>query len=345
MSGRGPEFAAEGGEVLRICVFGAGAVGGHLAAKLAASGNDVSVVARGAHLEAMRARGVTLLHGEQTIHGKVRAAERPAELGEQDFVLVTLKANLLPAFARGAAPLLGRDTAVAFVQNGIPWWYGQGQAGRNPARLPDFSRLDPGGELARAIAPERVIGGVVFSANEVDAPGVIRNLVPGRNMLVVGEPDDGVSKRIQQLRNLLDRADMPSPLCKDIRQAIWSKLVLNMGTSILCTITGETVGGVRGNPELSALANKLESEGMAIAAAYGISSEGAPERPGGGQSSGQIAHKPSMMQDYERGRPMEIDAQIMLPLEFARAAGVPAPTLEALAPLLAHMARSKQLYK
>jgi len=341
MSVCGPEFAAEGGKVLRICVFGAGAVGGHLAAKLAAAGNDVSVVARGAHLEAMRANGVTLLHGEQTIRGKVRASERAADLGAQDFVLVTLKANLLPAFARNAAPLLGPDTAVAFVQNGIPWWYGQGLK----RKLPDFSRLDPGGELARAIGPERVIGGVVFSANEVDAPGVIRNLVPGRNMLVVGEPDDGVSRRIQLLRETLDRADMYSPPAKDIRQTIWSKLVLNMGTSMLCTLTGETVSGVRGNAALAALAGRLKSEGQAVAAAYGISPEGAPERPGGGQSSGQIAHKPSMMQDYERGRPMEIDAQIMMPLEFARAAGVAAPTLEALAPLLAHQAQAKGLYR
>jgi 2-dehydropantoate 2-reductase len=325
---------------LRVCVFGAGAVGGHLAAKLAASGNDVSVLARGAHLETMRAKGVTLLHGEQVIHAQVRASDRAAQLGAQDFVLVTLKANLLPVFARDAAPLLAPETAVAFVQNGIPWWYGQGLA----LKLPDFSRLDPHGELARAIAPERVIGAVVFSANEVDAPGVIRNLVPGRNMLVVGEPDDRLSKRIQLLRESLDRADMHSPPAKEIRQVIWSKLVLNLGTSILCTLTGETVSGVRGSAELSAIAGKLKSEGTAIAAAYGISPQGAPERPGGGQSSGQIAHKPSMMQDYERGRPMEIDAQVMMPLEFARAAGVPAPTLEALAPLLAHKARRKKLY-
>ena len=184
----------------------------------------------------------------------------------------------------------------------------------------------------------------MFSANEVDAPGVIRNLVPGRNMLVIGEPNDQESPRIKSLRKVLDAADMYSPPARDIRQVIWSKLVLNLGTSILCTLTGETVGGVRGNAELSALASRLKSEGLAIAAAYGVPAEGAPERPGGGQSSGQIAHKPSMMQDYERGRPMEIDAQIMMPLEFARAAGVPAPTLEALAPLLAHKARAKRLY-
>ncbi|HEV7476646.1 MAG TPA: ketopantoate reductase C-terminal domain-containing protein, partial [Burkholderiales bacterium] len=235
-------------------------------------------------------------------------------------------------------------TAVAFVQNGIPWWYGHGVEGKVPARLPGFSRLDPGGELARAIAPGRVIGAVVFSANEVDAPGVIRNLVPGRNMLVVGEPDDRESPRIQTLRKALDAADMHSPPTRDIRQVIWSKLVLNLGTSMLCTLTGETVGGVRGDAELPAIANRLKAEGQAIAAAYGIAAEGAPERPGGGQSSGQIAHKPSMMQDYERGRPMEIDAQIMMPLDFARAAGVAAPTLEALAPLLAHKARAKGLY-
>jgi len=298
------------------------------------------VIARGAHLEAMRAAGVTLLHGEQTIRGKVRAAGRSSDLGTQDFVLVTLKANLLPTLARDAAPLLGPQTAVAFVQNGIPWWYAQGLS----RKLPDFSRLDPGGELARAIAPGRVIGAVVFSANEVDAPGVIRNLVPGRNMLVVGEPDDRESPRIKALRKALDAADMHSPPAKDIRQVLWSKLVLNLGTSILCTLTGETVGGVRGDAELSAIANRLKAEGQAIAAAYGIAAEGAPERPGGGQSSGQVAHKPSMMQDYERGRPMEIDAQIMMPLDFARAAGVAAPTLEALAQLLAHKARAKGLY-
>jgi 2-dehydropantoate 2-reductase len=329
---------------LRICIFGAGAVGGHLAAKLGASGNDVSVIARGAHLEAMRASGVTLLHGEKTIRARVRASGRAADLGEQDFVFVTLKANLLSAFARDAAPLLGRDTAVAFVQNGIPWWYGQGVEGKLPAQLPDFSCLDPDGELARAIAPERVVGAVVFSSNEVDAPGVIRNLVPGRNMLIVGEPNDRKTARVEALRKVLDACDMYSPPTRDIRQVIWSKLVLNLGTSILCTLTGENVGGVRGNAELAALADRMKAEGQAIAAAYGISPAGAPERPGGGQSSGMTAHKPSMLQDYERGRPMEIDAQITMPLAFGRAAGVPAPTLEALAPLLAHRARAKRLY-
>src|SRR5262245_54015373 len=326
---------------MRLCIFGAGAVGGHLAAKLAASGHEVSVVARGAHLEAMRARGITLLHGEQTIRGAVRAAARAGELGAQDFVLVTLKANLLPAFARDAAPLLGPQTAVVFVQNGIPWWYGQAVS----RRLPDFSCLDPDRALARAVEPGRVVGAVAFSSNEVVEPGVVRNQVPGRNMIVVGEPDDRDSSRIGKLREVLSAADLHSPAAGDIRQVIWSKLALNLGTSILCTLSGETVGGVRGSPGLAALADRLKSEGQAIAAAYGVATEGAPERPGGGRGSGMTAHKPAMLQDYERGRPMEIDAQIVMPLEFARTAGVPAPTLEALAPLLLHKARAKGLYR
>src|SRR5438876_6510664 len=163
---------------MRVCVFGAGAVGGHMAAKLAAAGNEVSVVARGAHLAAMRERGIKLLHGEATIHGRVRAAERSSELGAQDAVFVTLKANMLGTFAEQSAPLLGRDTLVVFAQNGIPWWY--------DARL---ERLDPGQRLARAVGPERVVGGVLYSANEILEPGVIENHVPGNNMVVIGRPD------------------------------------------------------------------------------------------------------------------------------------------------------------
>src|SRR3954468_5179534 len=163
---------------MKLCVFGAGAVGGHIAAKLAAAGNDISVIARGAHLEAMRSRGLKLLHGEQAILPRVRAAMSARELGPQDAVLVTLKANLLAAFAEQCAPLLGRDTVVVFVQNGIPWWY--------DARL---SRLDPDGVLAKALAPERIVGGVAYSANEIVEPGVIENHVPGNNMIVIGRPD------------------------------------------------------------------------------------------------------------------------------------------------------------
>ena len=317
---------------MKLCVFGAGAVGGHIAAKLAAAGNDVSVVARGAHLEAMRTKGLKLLHGEQIILGRVRAAANARELGAQDAVLVTLKANLLPAFAEQCAPLLGRDTAVVFVQNGIPWWY--------DARL---KRLDPDGLLAKAVAPERVVGGVAYSANVVLEPGVIENHVPGNNMIVIGRPDMKDTPLVRDLRQVLEAADMASPALADIRQSIWSKLAQNLWTSTLCTLTHLTVRGVQERPELMALAERATQEGRAIARGLGVAVELAPKRPSGNASSG-AAHKPSMLQDFERNRPMEVEAQLVAPLELARLQKIHTPTLDFLVPLVTAKAAAKGLY-
>ena len=327
---------------MRICIFGAGAVGGHLAARFAAAGHDVSVFARGAHLAAMTAAGIALHSGDAVVKARVRGSDRASTLGAQDLVCVTLKANLLPLFAENAAPLLGRDTPVVFVQNGIPWWYAQGLGKDRPAP-PDLSRLDPGGALARSIAPERVIGAVVFSANHVEAPGVIRNSTPGRNMLTVGEPDDRQTARIQRLRQTISAAGLHSPETGDIRQSLWSKLVLNLGSSTLCLLTGLTVGEMVSDPALGRIRDRISAEGFAIAGAHGIAVEGAPKRPGG-QTPGVVGHKPSMLQDYERGRPMEIESQIMTPLAFAQAAGLEVPSFELAATLAARKAADKGLY-
>ena len=318
---------------MKLCVFGAGAVGGHIAAKLAAAGNDVSVLARGAHLQAMRERGLKLLHGEQTILGRVRAAESARELGAQDAVFVTLKANLLPAFAEQAEWLLGADTAVVFVQNGIPWWY--------DARL---TRLDPDGRLARAVAPERIVGGVAYSANEIVEPGVIENHVPGNNMIVIGRPDRKETSLVQCLRGVLDKADLYSPPLEDIRQSIWSKLAQNLWTSTLCTLTGMTVREAQGEPGLMEIAARATEEARGVARALGVAVEQAPKRPSGKAASG-AAHKPSMLQDYERGRPMEVEAQLMAPLELARMEKVHTPTLDVVVPLVAAKAAAKGLYR
>ena len=324
---------------MRVCIFGAGAVGGHLAAKLAAAGHEVSVVARGAHLEAMRDRGITLIHGADTIRARVRTANP----GLQDFVFVTLKANALARFADAAAPLLGQETGVVFAQNGIPWWYGIGLAGGRPPP-PDLSRLDPGGKLKDLLDERQIIGGVVYSANEVREPGVVVNNVPGNNMLVLGSAHDVQSEKIVQLRSALDKADMYSPPTSDIRQVVWAKIVQALGTGALCTLAGIPIREVRSNPELARLAARLGAEGRAIAKAHGVDPAGAPARPSGQETSGLINHKPSMLQDYERGRPMEIEAQLAAVLEFARAASVPAPTLETIVPLIAHKAAAKGLY-
>ena len=225
---------------MRICVFGAGAVGGHFAAQLAASGHEVSVIARGAHLEAIRRNGLTLLKGAQRIVGRVRAAEEPREIGPVDYVLVTLKATGLAVLADRVGPLLGKDTAVVFAQNGIPWWYAQGLSAARP-RTPDLGLLDPGGKLARAIAPERVIGSVIYSANEVVAPGVVQNNAPQRNVLVLGEPDDRPSARVQRLAAALEKSSIDAPVETDIRRSIWAKLVINLASSSIGVATEGTV--------------------------------------------------------------------------------------------------------
>jgi 2-dehydropantoate 2-reductase len=318
---------------VRICVFGAAPPGGHIAARLAAARCDVSLVARGAHLAAIRARGLKLVRGPETLNPTVRASEHAADLGPQDFVLVTLKAPALGAFADACAPLLGPRTAVAFIQNGIPWWYAR-----------EIEHLDPGGRLSRAVSPDRILGGVAYSANDVTEPGVVVNHVPDSNMIVVGEASTEKTPRVEELRATLERAGISSPPVEDIRQSIWSKLCVNLGTSTLCTITGANVAEVRSAPRLKDLAARLGAEGRAIAQALGVAIERAPQRPGGGQTSGLIQHKPSMLQDYERGRPMEIDAQFMAPLALARAKGVATPVLELAAALVAHKAAAKGLY-
>lgn len=328
---------------MKVCIFGAGAVGGHIAAKLAAGGHDVSVIARGAHLEAMRDKGITLLHGDRTIRGRVRALPGASGLGSQDLVFVTLKANALGDFAAVAAPLLGPGTGVVFGQNGIPWWYGIGLGAGRP-KPPDLAKLDPAGRLQKLLKPAQIIGGVVYSANEVQEPGVIVNRVPGNNMIVVGRADDAQSDTVVSLRKLLEQNDIASPQTADIRASVWHKIVQALGAGALCTLVEAPIAAVRGDPALAQLAARLADEGRAIARAHGVDPAAAPKRPSGAQTSGLIAHKPSMLQDYERNRPMEVEAQLVATLAFARVANVAVPALETIVPLIAFKAAAKGLY-
>lgn len=332
---------------MRICIFGAGAVGGHLAAKFAAAGHQVSAVARGANLEKIRSHGVALREGPRTITGPVRASDRATDLGAQDVVFVTTKATALASLEISVPSLSHRDTVFVFVQNGIPWWYAQGiesKAGGARPRPPDLTRLDPGGVLARSVTPARVIGAVVYSSNNLDAPGQVTNFSAGRNMLVVGEPDDRETARVAALRALLDAAGLHSPPAPDIRAAVWDKLLLNFG-STLCVPLGEPLSALLEDARLRSARERLTAEGRAIALAHGVRTEDAPRRPGSaGQGSGAAQHKPSMLQDYELGRPMEVEAMLAAPCAFARAAGIEAPALEQLSALTARLAARKGLY-
>jgi 2-dehydropantoate 2-reductase len=205
--------------------------------------------------------------------------------------------------------------------------------------------LDPGRRLRNFVARANVVGGVVYSANEVVAPGVIRNFVPGNNMLVIGDADNRNPPVVQELRRALERSGMSSPPPQDIRQAVWAKLVQNLGSASLCLLTETTTSGITEDPGLKALSARMKAEATAIAAAHGVDIGRAPHRPSGGHVSGAIGHKPSMLQDYLKGRPMEIEAQLMAPHAFARAANVATPTLDIVIPLAAHKAMSKGLYR
>jgi 2-dehydropantoate 2-reductase len=323
---------------MRICIFGAGAVGGHLAVRLARAGHEVSCVMRGPHLEAVRARGLTLRAGDAEFTAKVNASDDPAALRPQDLVISTLKATGLNSLAAALSPLLGDDTAIVFAQNGIPWWYDLGLPADHPPP-PDLAFLDPGGRLRAEVPMRRIIGGVIFSSNEVIAPGVVKNLSLDRNRLLVGECDDRTSERITQLRAILEEASIESPEVAQIRQTIWSKLLTNMSMSVLCLVTGQTARAVREDPDLREVVPRLLDEADSIArSCY-------PQVKRVTRSGPAPEHKPSILQDYELGRAMEIDTLIRAPRAFARAAGLATPMLDLLAGLAIRQARDKGLYQ
>jgi 2-dehydropantoate 2-reductase len=321
---------------MRICIFGAGAVGSHFAVRLALAGHDVSCVMRGPHLEAVQARGLVLRVGDAEFSARVRASDNPAALGPQDVVISTLKATGLSSLAAGLRPLLGNDTSVVFAQNGIPWWYDLGLASDNAP--PDLGFLDPGGRLRAAVARERIVGGVIFSANEIVAPGIVVNNSTDRNMLLVGECDDRPTERIQRLRTELVEAGLQSPSGERIREAIWTKLIGNMSVSVLCLITGQTAKAALQDPALRDVIPRLLEEAQAIGQSC---CPGIKRNTRGGAPPD---HKPSLLQDFERGRPMEIDVLVRAPAAFARAAGLKTPMLDMLAGLAMRQARDKGLY-
>ena len=327
---------------MRICVYGAGAIGGNFAARLSAAGNDVSIVARGTHLEAIRARGLTLLSGDKKIVAEVRASDRPADLGQQDVVISTLKASSLGDLAANVAPLLGAGTPVVFAQNGIPWWYGRG-LGKERPKAPDLARLDPDGALTKAVGFDRALGGVITTSNHVIEPGVVHNISPERNVLWVGEIDDRQTPRLEALRATLVAAGIASPATADIRYDIWHKLMANLTGSAVCMIMGQAVP-ILATPLLNRMVRRAHAEALAVAAAHGVKLDDDPETRYGAKRV-YPAHRPSILQDYELGRPMEVEAVVRAPVAFARSAGVDTPTLDAIEAISVSLAEAKGLYR
>jgi 2-dehydropantoate 2-reductase len=325
---------------MRFCVFGAGSVGGYLAGTLARGGADVSVVARGAHLAAIRANGLTVESPDATINVKLPAAHDPAELGPQDAVIVTVKAPALPAVAATIAPLLGPDTTVAFPMNGIPWWYFYAHGGPlDGRRLP---RLDSGDALWTSIGPHRAIGGIFWPACSVPAPGVVRLLTGAGRGTVFGEPDGSTTSRIEALAAAFRAADLPVTIAANIRELIWQKLAFNLSAGPMCVLTQSAVRATHQEQALIACSRRLLAEAEAIALAMGYRLDLDVECIVA--TNTRLAHRPSILQDLEAGRPMEIDALYTVPLEMARLMNVPTPTLDLLASMIRLRARAAGLY-
>ncbi len=315
---------------MKICVFGAGAIGGYLAVELARAGNDVSIVARGAHLRAIQDRGLRLrIDGEEKLV-RLPASEDPALFGRQEFVICALKAQQAYDAAALFAPLLGPDTAVVTAMNGIPWWYFHQEGGRFDGR--PVESVDPGGRQWKSIGPERAIGCVVDPACEIVAPGIIQHHQFKR--FTLGEPDGHRSARVVKLGQALTAAGFEAPVRDGIRWNIWLKLWGNVCFNPIAALTHATLDRITSEPGLRALCIAMMREAQAVSAAFNIHIPDEMIERRLAAAGSVISHKMSMLQDLERQKPLEIDALVTVVQEFGRMTGVPTPTIDAILALV-----------
>lgn len=324
---------------MKICVFGAGAIGSYLAVMLAKGGAEVSAVARGATLAAIREGGLHLETQEGNFSARIAAAEHPSELGPQDAVIVAVKAPALPSVAPAIGPLLGRDTSVVFALNGIPWWYFHNHSGPlDGTRLP---RIDPDDALWQAVGPERSLAGVVYAPCTVTAPGVIHREGPD-SRAIIGGPGRDARERAEPIAALLRMGGMRAEASENIRRAVWEKLLRLLCSGPMAVLTQSPPKDMFADPVLVATSQQMMQEAASIARALGVTLDGDLEAMV--QGSRKSAHKTSILQDLELGRPMEIDGMFDVLLRLASLTEVKAPTIALLVALTKARARAAGLY-
>jgi 2-dehydropantoate 2-reductase len=324
---------------MKLCIYGAGAIGGFLGARLALAGEDVSLIARRAHLKAMQERGLKLRSGgeEQVIHP--RCTDDPAQLGEQDYVIVTLKAHAVPGIVDSMQPLLGPETVVVTALNGVPWWYFYKLEGPWQDRI--IESVDPDGVQWRKIGPERAIGCVVYPACEVSEPGVIEHLSGER--FIIGEPSGEKTERVNRLSKALIGAGFKAPI-RRIRDEIWVKLWGNVSFNPLSVLTHGTLEVLAQDQGTRAIIRNMMVEAQAIGEKLGVRfGVDVEKRIDGAAAIG--AHKSSMLQDLERGRTMEIDAMVTAVQELGRGVDVNTPTIDLVLELVKQRARVAGCYQ
>jgi len=327
---------------MKICVYGAGAVGGLIAAGLARSGHEVSVIARGAHLEAVQSRGLRIqngANGEVQCYA-VKAVADPAALGPQEYVIVAVKAPSLPEVAERIAPLVGADTSIITAMNGVPWWFFDRLAfGKGKLRL---ESLDPAGKLARAMPTERIVGCVIHLAASTPEPGLVSHNM-GRK-LILGEPGGRNTVRTKKIADALSAAGFEILVSDFIEKEFWVKLLGNVSFNPVSALTGSTSDRLIENREVKAYMVNIMREVLAIGRAVGVDADIEPEaRLDMARALGRF--KTSMLQDLEAGKPLEIDGLLAGTLEIANKAGVSAPYTQSLFALIRARAMATNQYQ
>lgn len=308
---------------MKIAIYGAGAIGGLMGAHLARAGEDVTLIARGPHLAAMQANGLTVLNAEGEFTVRPRATEDSAQAGIQDYIIIALKAQSVPAIADKLTPMIGPQTAVVMAVNGVPWWYFHGLAGPHEGKR--LERVDPGNRQWELIGPERVIGCVVYPAAEIVEPGRLKHVEGDR--FTLGEPSGEKSERVLALSRALIASGLKAPVRPDIRTEIWVKLWGNVAFNPLTALTGATLDVTCTDSGSREVAKAMMLEAEAIANALGVKMPVDIERRINGAAA-IGAHKTSMLQDFERGRPIELDAIVGAVSELGRLVAVPTPTID-----------------
>lgn len=325
---------------MKVCIFGAGAIGGYVAAKLAQTDTEVSVVARGPHLAAMQEKGLTLLEeGQDPVSVPIRASDNAADLGLQDYVFITLKAHSVPAVVDSMQPLIADETTVVSGVNGVPWWYFHKLGG--PYEGTRLTSVDPGNVQWDGFGPDRVLGCVVYPAAEVIAPGSIKHIEGNRFSL--GEPDGSKSDRAAKLSAALSAAGLRAPVRPRIRDEIWLKLWGNLSFNPISALTHSTLDVLCADEGTRSVARGMMLEAQEVGENLGVKfPTDVEKRLDGGAAVG--AHKTSMWQDLELRRPMEIDALVTSVQELGQLTGISTPKIDTVASLIKLRAKVAGLY-
>ena len=324
---------------MKVCIYGAGAIGGWIGSKLAHAGCSVSVVARGATLDALQLHGLRLHDGQAITSQAVASSDTPADLGVQDLVVLAVKAPSLPDVARQIAPLLGPETTVLTAMNGVPWWFLQGFGGPLAGR--QLASVDPDGLLARLLPIGHIVGCVVHASCSLDEPGQVQHHFG--NQLIVGEPSGAQSERVQALARLLEKAGFETKVSGQIQQDIWFKLWGNMTVNPVSALTGATIDRIMEDDLVRSFITRVMLEAQEIGARIGIRIDQQPEDRH--QLTRRLgAVKTSMLQDVEAGKSLELDALVTAVKELGQLSGVETPYTDALLGLARLKARVRGLY-